>query len=203
MTSRKKALPVDPGELFGDHFHERKLLFRKHLKLMTMRKMLLCLLGTCLLGIMHAQQKDPSVLSAAGNTAKGAGITLDWTLGELAVATVTTSEGLLTQGFHQPMLIVEESVELPTIKLEDGIQFSIAPNPVSSSLTIRLDSQREGEGELALWDARGQRLKRAAVDLSLAQQEWDLGSYASGIYTVTLRDEKGALLRSYKISKIN
>lgn len=170
---------------------------------MTMRKTLLCLFGTCLLSIMYAQQKDPTVLSAAGNTAKGASITLDWTLGELAVTTLTTSEGLLTQGFHQPTLIVEESLEISTKKLEDGIQFSIAPNPVSSSLTIRFDSQREGEGELALWDARGQRLQKAAVDLSLAQLEWDLSGYASGIYSITLRNKKGVLLRSYKISKIN
>ena len=88
-------------------------------------------------------------------------------------------------------------------KLKDGLQFSIAPNPVSSLLLIRLDSQREGAGGLALWDARGQRLKKATINLSLAELAWDLSSYASGIYTVTLRDEKGVLLRTFKISKTN
>ena len=170
---------------------------------MTMRKTLLFLFCICLLGIMHAQEKDPSVLSTAGNTAKGAGITLNWTLGEMAISTLATADGLLTEGFHQPMLRVESMLESPTKKGETNFQMSIAPNPVTSTLSIRIDSEEEGEGELAFWDARGQRLKRATVDLSLAQQEWDLSGYASGIYTVTLRDEKGMLLHSYKISKIN
>ena len=130
-------------------------------------------------------------------------MTLDWTLGELAVSSLETPNGLLTEGFHQPMLRVESTFESPIQKGETNFQMRIAPNPVTSNLSIRIHSEGEGEGELALWDARGQRLKRAAVDLSLAQQDWDLSGYASGIYTVTLRDEKGALLRSYKISKIN
>ena len=121
----------------------------------------------------------------------------------MAVSTLATPDGLLTEGFHQPMLRVESIFESPVIKGETTFQMTIAPNPVTSTVLIRLHSEGEGAGELALWDARGQRLKRAAVDLSLAQQEWDLSSYASGMYTVTLRDEKGALLRSYKISKIN
>ncbi len=168
-----------------------------------MRKMFLCLLGICLFGILHAQQKDPAVLSAAGNTAKGAGITLDWTLGELAVSTLATTDGLVTEGFHQPMLRVESTFESPIKKGETTFQMTIAPNPVTSTVSIRIHSEGEGAGEIALWDARGQRLQRATVDLSLALQEWDLSSYASGIYTVTLWDEKGVLLRSYKISKLN
>jgi hypothetical protein len=168
-----------------------------------MRKILLCLLGTCLLSILHAQQKDPTVLSAAGNTTKGAGITLDWTLGEMAVSSIETPNGLLTEGFHQPMLRVESTFESPAKKGETNFQMTLAPNPATSTVSIRIHSEGEGVGEIALWNAHGQRLERATVDLSLAQQDWDLSSYASGIYTVTLRDEKGVLLRSYKISKIN
>lgn len=168
-----------------------------------MRKLLLCLLGITLSFTASAQEQSSSVLSSAGNTTKGTAITLDWTLGELAVSSLATPDGLLTEGFHQPMLRVESMLESPTKKGETNFQMSIAPNPVTSTLSIRIDSEEEGEGELAFWDARGQRLKRATVDLSLAQQEWDLSGYASGIYTVTLRDEKGTLLHSYKISKIN
>ncbi len=168
-----------------------------------MKKMLLCLLGICLSGIMHAQQKAPSVLSAAGNTAKGAGITLDWTVGELSVSSLATPDGMLTEGFHQPMLKVEKIIESPTKKWEAEFQMSIAPNPVSSTLSIRINSEWNGAGEIALWDARGQRLKKATLNLSLAELVWDLSGYASGIYSLTLRDESGVLLRSYKISKIN
>ncbi|MCB0651944.1 MAG: hypothetical protein KDC85_11770 [Saprospiraceae bacterium] len=169
-----------------------------------MRKVFLCLIGMGLVTIASAQEQSPTVMAAAGgSTAKGAAMTLDWTLGELSVSSLETPNGLLTEGFHQPMLRVETILESPVKQGGKDLEMTLAPNPVSSSLSIRIHSEWEGEGELALWDARGQRLQRATVDLSLAQLEWDLGGYASGIYSVTLRDAKGLLLRSYKISKID
>ncbi len=52
------------------------------------------------------QHNNQSVIAAAGNISKAGNITLEWTLGEPVIETVSTTLGLLTQGFHQPLLIV-------------------------------------------------------------------------------------------------
>ena len=166
-------------------------------------KKILCLWTAMVLAIFVMAQQDPMVFSAAGSTAKGPGITLDWTLGEMAVSTLATSDGLLTQGFHQPMLLVEETFETPAKIMADGLQFSVAPNPVSSTLSIRIGAEWQGEGAIELWDFQGNRLQTAKVNLPGEQLEWDLSRYPAALYSLMLRDENGVLLRTFKISKIN
>ena len=121
----------------------------------------------------------------------------------MAVSTLATSDGLLTQGFHQPMLLVEETFETPAKIMADGLQFSVAPNPVSSTLSIRIGAEWQGEGAIELWDFQGNRLETAKVNLPGEQLEWDLSRYPAALYSLMLRDENGVLLRTFKISKIN
>lgn len=166
-------------------------------------KKILCLWTAMVLATFVMAQQDPMVFSAAGSTVKGPGITLDWTLGELAVSTIATPGGLLTEGFHQPMLLVEETFEPPVKTMAVGQQFSVAPNPVSSTLSIRIGAEWEGEGEIELWDFQGNRLQKAKVNLPGEQLEWDLSRYPAALYSLMLRDENGVLLRTFKISKIN
>ncbi|MCB0792095.1 MAG: hemagglutinin protein [Flavobacteriales bacterium] len=52
-------------------------------------------------GILNAQSLSPTVIAAAGGSGTTGGVTLDWTVGEVAVATLDNGTNILTQGFHQ------------------------------------------------------------------------------------------------------
>lgn len=64
------------------------------------RAWLVLLLG-CLCAGVSAQSLSPSVVGAWGTSATGGGITLDQTIGEVAVRTEESGNIRLTQGFHQ------------------------------------------------------------------------------------------------------
>ena len=69
---------------------------------------LLLLLGICIAGFARSQQLSPSIIASDGGISKAAGISLEWTLGEPTVESLSTSDRLYTQGFHQPILLVKK-----------------------------------------------------------------------------------------------
>ena len=167
---------------------------------MDRKKMLLFLLlsmGT----LVYAQQADPSVIAPAGTTATGTTITLDWTLGELLTQTRHTTEGMLTEGFHQPALTVEEVL---TAAPESGIgQFDVLvyPNPTQANVHITIMVGPEGQGELALQSLDGHLLRAETINLASGDHAWSLATYPAGLYLISLKTKQGELLKSFKITK--
>ena len=151
----------------------------------------------------QAQGQSLSTLSPAGSSAAGNTLTLDWTLGELAVQTLSTSNGILTEGFHQPSLVVETNLISPVDETLTSFHIQVAPNPVRSELNIRLESEQEGEAIIDLWNLQGQHLKRIRTDLAGGNWKLDMKPYPSGIYQLTFRNKKGSLIQTFKVSKIH
>ena len=56
-----------------------------------------------------AQQLSPSVIASAGGSFQSTEFSLDYTLGETFITTLSNGQNILTQGFHQPQagVIVE------------------------------------------------------------------------------------------------
>ena len=98
-----------------------------------------------------------TVLAAGGNTSEGQNISLSWTLGELAISTLTTEKGFLTEGFHQPEMLVER-LDAATEKWQPGIKVSIAPNPVQQQLYVELFHTEDLDFTLSMYDLNGKRL---------------------------------------------
>ena len=77
------------------------------------------------------QTIERSVIAAAGNQVVTESISVSWTLGEIAVNTLTSEGTILTQGFHQGNLFINAI---------EGTQFDFQlrtyPNPVIDKLII-------------------------------------------------------------------
>ena len=54
-----------------------------------------------------SQRLSPEVLAVGGGIDKNGSLSLEWTLGEAVIETVSLSDRIYTQGFHQPMLVVD------------------------------------------------------------------------------------------------
>lgn len=109
----------------------------------------------CTVAALNAQevQLTPTVLASAGGYAVGDNISISWTLGELAVSTLSSTDLILTQGFQQPFEIDTINVGIHKNELNWGI--SVYPNPVGDELRIRFDIDATGDYLIEIQDVTG------------------------------------------------
>jgi hypothetical protein len=138
-------------------------------------------------------------MSVAGGTARAQAITLEWTLGESVVETVTASGRTYSQGFHQPLLEVQE--QLKQVKSDANFQFGVAPNPVTSEL--RVDIRTEESTQLHLWltDMIGRQYSLPLVPAGVTSVQIDMSAHPTGSYLLHISKANGAPLKTYKIVK--
>ena len=167
---------------------------------MSMKRTRLLLAGALCLSLESmAQQLSPSVLAVSGGTARTPTMVLDWTVGESVVETVTASDRLYTQGFHQPLLLVSEQPNLADA--DAGYKFTVAPNPVVSSLRIDITAPESGQLQLLLTDLRGRQYNLPVVPANTPSTQIDMTAYPAGTYLLRIGKANGPLLKSYKIVK--
>ena len=150
-----------------------------------------------------AQSLDPTVISTAGGYDKSDEISLEWTIGELAVATYTGDGHMLTEGFHQPMLQVEDIV-LPGQQTADDLSVLIMPNPVRSILSIEITDPQKRVLEFELIDAQGRLVSAMKMDTYVQNLQLDLTDYSAGFYVLrVLHPATSTLIDAFKVSKVN
>ncbi len=160
---------------------------------------LLFLSGTL---IMSAQvQILNSVVASAGNYATSGAISLSWTLGEVAVTTISAGNLMLNQGFQQPWeLIIGTSVP----ELEINWSVKAFPNPVQDQLNVefKLDKQAD-RFSMEIMDITGKRLfvRKAEVIQNEQVVQLDFSQYKEGIYILRVVSEDEKIHRVYKIRK--
>jgi len=79
--------------------------------------MILCLAATA--GI-KAQSLSPVVIAASGDYSEGTGVSLSWTLGEIATETFGNGSVILTQGFQQPVEGISIGIDLDLLVYLEG-----------------------------------------------------------------------------------
>ena len=157
---------------------------------------------------LNLQAQSHNVIGPAGDISSGSSISLEWTLGELSISTINHQSGMLTEGFHQPVLVVEliETNELPEklvspITSSAELQLVAAPNPVLSTLHVNLQSALEGEGQLELFSANSQLLSTQVALLDNNTTDIEMAHLAAGTYYLVLRNEQEHILKAVKIIK--
>lgn len=141
-----------------------------------------------------AQSLSPEVISTAGGKMQAGSIQLAWTLGETAVARWNTPRGMVTEGFHQPILEVTLLPEYtaPTVR--------IAPNPVQSTLNVQLQEQTKQLLFASLVDVHGRVLIKRTT-LQLGNTELDLNNLPAGLYFLNVMRQNGKTLEVFKVVK--
>lgn len=145
-----------------------------------------------------SQQTDHSVLSAGGDISKSSNITLEWTLGELAIETAVGIDKMYTQGFHQPLLI--SKLKTPTEPIT-GYVVTIFPNPVISIVNINIQSKIDSKVYLKILDLKGHVVYTNSTYSKLSSIKVDMRALASGVYFLTVTSASGITIGTYKIVK--
>ena len=148
-----------------------------------------------MLGVMPAFAQ--SAIVPVGGDAQGNGGSVSYTVGQIAVQTVTNSNGSITivEGVQQPYEIQTVGVDAyPQIAL-DAVVY---PNPTDNVAQLRLNGfEIPADGLRAnLYDGNGKRLQTIPVTDDLTT--FQIGQYATGTYYLEVRDEK-RILKTFKV----
>lgn len=105
--------------------------------------------------IVFTQSLSPTVIASSGEYFSSGGLTVSWTLGELAVETLATGSIILTQGFQQPLEIAG-----PDAMDENQMVWEIKsyPNPVKDKLTLAVKFEVEVDLTYEIFDLTGKKV---------------------------------------------
>ncbi len=157
-------------------------------------------------GLVAQNGSSRSVMASSGSSDQNGKVWLDWTLGEVAVATVSTPSGFMTEGFQQPERLQVESIA-PNLHDASGTAvfgaITIAPNPVSTLLTIQIPKDwSQSTSTLVLFDLKGQQVQTGQISPGVATSELDLGGQPAGTYWLHIVAKDSKQVQTFKVVKI-
>ncbi|WP_165958109.1 T9SS type A sorting domain-containing protein [Segetibacter sp. 3557_3] len=146
-----------------------------------------------------SQETSPTVVAPGGGIAKGSSISLEWTLGEVATETLLSGKALYTQGFHQPVLVIEKAGAPENLIVKNKV--SIFPNPASSVVNVLLHFVPKTPLSLTLFDNYGKILQIRQLPVKGSRFQLNIGGYAQGAYYLRIQSKDGSFLSNYNIIK--
>lgn len=148
----------------------------------------------------QAQSLTPEVQSSSGDFYSGGGVTLSWTLGEMATETYSNPSNVVTQGFQQPDVTVTKTEEANA-----GINVVVFPNPSAEQLNIELTSVASRKMKLELIDINGRLVHTQQTEVPAGVQtlSMNIASLAAGQYVLRVKDTVKNTQSTYKIQKNN
>ena len=138
----------------------------------------------------------PDVVTTTGGYYANSTGSLSWTMGEPISETVTDTSNTLTQGFQQgaySVVSVVDELAQPTINI------SVYPNPVTSLLNIKSDSNDPFRAEVI--DLQGNIVYEQAFENG--QGQIDLSSFSDTMYLLGVYDKDGNRIKVFKIQKVD
>ncbi|MBN1414912.1 MAG: T9SS type A sorting domain-containing protein [Bacteroidales bacterium] len=141
-----------------------------------------------------AQEVNLEVVATSGSTFETANNQISWTLGEVVIETFSTGSFTLTQGFHQPGLLVALDYADPVLELS----VKVYPVPFTSFVNLSFDEMLQ-EYSVELYNINGSRIHTEPVISPEIQLDLSALPAAEYILTITAADNK--IIRSFKIVK--
>lgn len=146
-----------------------------------------------------AQSTSPAVIGVSGGQLASDGVTVTWTVGEIAVAHHYARDGQssLTEGVHQPYIQVQQWSETNPFAAQ------VFPNPVTSEFILRLPLTLEQSVDGRLVDGQG-RILQEKSKVTGGDTRFDLRNLPVGVYYLHLRQSNDATRAgTYKVVKVN
>ena len=156
---------------------------------------------SCFIIPAAAQTLSPTVIGSKGGHDKTEAISLEWTLGELEVNTLSYPGGIQTEGFHQSTLLKVVRID-ESKATSSSLNISVSPNPVYSMLNVKIQSDVDSKLTLKLLDVNGKIIYSSMASSLNDSKELDLTNLTSGVYLLNIYNASGSVFQTYKISKI-
>ncbi|MBK9981591.1 MAG: T9SS type A sorting domain-containing protein [Saprospiraceae bacterium] len=162
-----------------------------------MKRLILSLISLGITFTSFSQSISPQILGSAGTHFTGSNAQLSWTIGEPVINTLDNGSNIITQGFHQTLLIItaieEQSIE--------GVNVKVYPNPTSNLVIINLVNNLK-DLKLELFDMTGKLLHWNLFGFSEGNVQFSLKDYASANYLLRIYAVDGSVNFTYMIEKL-
>lgn len=146
------------------------------------------LLLTC--SLLYAQK----VVSPGGETQTISGYEISWTLGEVAIETVSDETTILSQGFQQSNLEVNPQTGIQLV----GIDLKVFPNPTENFINVQFGQAME-KVSYEIYNNMGSLV--AKNEITSTNTKLNFTSYASGQYILKLIKNTNEPIQTFKIIK--
>ena len=147
---------------------------------------------------VKSQSIAPGVVATSGDHFTGTNASLSWTIGEVMIETVSGTNNMLTQGFHQPGVqatIIEEV-------LPGYIKINVFPNPATESITVNLENNTL-KLNVELYDMTGKLLISKEIEPLQSSFVVNVRDLANAGYLLRIHSEDKKYNATYKIQKVN
>lgn len=148
----------------------------------------------------YSQNLSPTIISSQGSFDQIENMTIEWTLGENIIETVTYKNNIFTQGFLQP-LIKNEFKKSQFIETLTSLNISIAPNPVHTQFSVIINSNLNFPNHFRIYDGLGRIIKKTDFIKDDFRPIIDISNLTNGIYYLHTFDSDGVLLKINRIIK--
>lgn len=132
------------------------------------------------------------VIASQGNSYSNSSVSIDFTIGEVVIASLSNTGNTLTQGFHQTNLTV-----LAIDDFDINYQARVFPNPTQDLLQVEI--QNFEDLNYKMYDIQGRQLSQQkiySINTSI-----NTTPYAKGLYLLVILNENNQLLKTYRIIK--
>lgn len=138
------------------------------------------------------------VASAGGDTTLN-GVSVSWTLGEVAIETIADQDStvILTQGFQQGYFEIT-SVGEP---LSNEFEIKIYPNPAREYVYVDLKSNEIKSTVVEIFNMDGKLVYNQKFDYAAGPNQVTLNGLNSNQYILRVTDSKGNVLQTFKLIK--
>jgi len=148
-----------------------------------------CFLVNCFAS--SAQSASPNVLNTSGNTVTAKNVQLSWSIGEIAISTLSAAGNIVTEGFLQPDMASNSAIQEIII---DNI-ISCFPNPVHNELYIRQSA--DVIGIVSVYNTIGDRVYQQKFTDGII----DMSLFRAGVYFINITNRDGGEVHTFKIVK--
>ena len=143
--------------------------------------------------LINAQSIDLEAVATGGDQFKSNLLTLDWTLGEIAVETMSRDEVKLTQGFQQGSSEISTSL----LYVDPSISLKIYPNPAHKRIFI--ESTADLQKRILIYNLHGQLMN--SQPLGGLKTSIDISTYPNGLYLLAVEADR-KIIHLTRIEKI-
>jgi hypothetical protein len=142
-----------------------------------------------------AQSISPDVISTSGTSFNDGTSQLDWTMGEPVTSTFISGSSMLTQGFHQPNLLIT-SIN----NIETDFSVTVFPNPTIDQVQLQFQNLKDAV-TIDLLSAEGKLLQSQNIKTK-EDVMFDMSTYPTGTYLLSVKGLHSKI-KTYKIIKLN
>ena len=151
---------------------------------------------------LFAQSISPQVIGSTGTFATTGSYSLSYTVGEVATATLTGTNNIITQGFQQPNDVYTglQSINEPALNAQ------LYPNPATTEINLVINSTTNDTYKVELVDLLGRVLLQpltTQIDKGAYHYVFNVQSLPASMYFITIKGNSSAAIHSFKFNKIN